>query len=110
MPTRLESRVASCDQHPIQFVEQFIELAGEDLIDSTESALLIEGDVLEVILLDSEAQGDVVLDEGEPLALLIGEMASPVLLLGEPVLEPLLDLLGEGNELAILVERETHEG
>ena len=50
-----------------------------------------------------------VADQLEPLALLGGERPARRLLLGEPVVERARDLLGERDQLVLLVEREADQ-
>ena len=69
-----------------------------------------EGHLVEVVALDLEVAGDVVADEEEPRALLVGEAATVVLLAGKPVLEAGFDVLREGDERILLAEGEADQG
>ena len=57
-----------------------------------------------------ERGGDVVADALEPRELLGGEHASGVLLLEEPGVVALADVVGVGDELVLLVEGDADEG
>src|SRR4051794_28334183 len=92
-----------------ELVEQRPELSFERGVGSTEAAVADERFELEVVWSDRQRGGEVVFDAVEPGELVVGESAASLGLLGEPVLETLLDREWIGDELAVGYERVAHE-
>ena len=76
----------SCRQPFIQFFKDAAQAVAKQFIRPAQAAHLVEREFVEIVLLDVEAAGDVVLDGVEPLPLLGGERDPGFGLPGKPLL------------------------
>ena len=74
----------SCRQPPVEFIQDHRQALSEQIVNPSQAADGVERGVIEIVFLDPQAFGNVILDGVEPLALLIGEDHALQSLLGKP--------------------------
>ncbi len=90
--------VRSRDEPFVEFGEDGGQALAEEAVDAAEPAALAEGDVVEVVRLDTQAGRDVVSNRVGPAPLLRRERGALALLLGQPRAVAILDCGREGGQ------------
>ena len=82
----------------IQFHQNLLIIIPEHLIEPSQAALAVEGTEIQILRFYAEGRSDVVLDEPQPLHLLVGEVDGPGVAAEGPLLEIVVDPLGKGRQ------------
>ena len=102
--------IRSCRQPHVQFIKDGGELVAEEFVGPPQAADRVERHFFQVVLLDVQAAGDVVLDGVEPPPLVGGERDARRLLFGQPLLIPLLDRHADRSQRRVRVDGVAHQG
>lgn len=86
-----------------------MQLVSEHLVRLPQPALLRERHLVEAVLLNRQAGGDVVADGFQPTPLLVGELPPGLFLLRHPRLEPRVHVVAERVQVRLLVNGVAHQ-
>ena len=85
------------------------QISAKDLVGPAQATVLSRGGIVEILQVHSQAGGDVVTDQVQPLTLFRGKGPPQLGLLIEPVLAAFMDVVRVGYELAGFMQGQAHE-